>query len=93
MVLVRDSFPGIDSWVQSWVSWVEPGLPRKPSSLTQKTQLSWVHQYSYVVLSWVSCVLKNCELGLAGLAGFSKIMSWVNWVSWVLKNYKLGLAG
>ena len=24
--------PGIDSWVQSWVSWVEPGLPRKPSS-------------------------------------------------------------
>ena len=31
--------PGIDSWVQSWVSWVEPGLPRKPSSGTQKTQL------------------------------------------------------
>ena len=25
-------FPGIDSWIQSWVSWVEPGLPRKPSS-------------------------------------------------------------
>ena len=23
---------GIDSWVQSWVSWVEPWLPRKPSS-------------------------------------------------------------
>ena len=23
--------PGINSWVQSWVSWVEPGLPRKPS--------------------------------------------------------------
>ena len=22
----------IDSWVQSWVSWVDPGLPRKPSS-------------------------------------------------------------
>ena len=25
-------FPGIESWIQSWVSWVEPGLPRKPSS-------------------------------------------------------------
>ena len=24
-------FPDIDSWVQSWVSWVEPGSPRKPS--------------------------------------------------------------
>ena len=24
--------PGIDSWVQSWVSWDEPGLSRKPSS-------------------------------------------------------------
>ena len=23
---------GIDSWVQSWFSWVEPGLSRKPSS-------------------------------------------------------------
>ena len=24
-------FPGIDSCVQNWVSWFEPGLPRKPS--------------------------------------------------------------
>ena len=36
-------FPGIDSWVQSWVSWVEPGLPRKLASETQKTQINWVH--------------------------------------------------
>ena len=32
-------FRGIDSCAQSWVSWVEPGLPRKPASQTQKTQL------------------------------------------------------
>ena len=51
---------------QSWVGWVEPGLLRKPSSLTQKTQLSWVDQCSHVGLSWVSWVLKNFELGLAG---------------------------
>ena len=25
-------YPGIDNWAQSWVRWVEPGLPRKPSS-------------------------------------------------------------
>ena len=37
--------------------------------------------------SWVSWGLKNDELGLAGQAGFSKLMSWV------LKNYELGIAG
>ena len=30
--LVITEYTGIDSWVQSWVSWAEPGLPRKPSS-------------------------------------------------------------
>ena len=24
--------PSIDSWIQSWVSWFQPGLPRRPSS-------------------------------------------------------------
>ena len=68
------AYPGIDSWV----SWVEPGLPRKPSSKTQKTLLSWVHPYSYVGMSWVSWVLKNYELGFEKLlAGFWKIVSWV----------------
>ena len=28
----RVSFSGIDNWVQSWVSWVEPGFLRKPIS-------------------------------------------------------------
>ena len=39
-VLDNVGYPGIDSWVQSWVSWVEPGLPRKPIFKTQKTQLA-----------------------------------------------------
>ena len=49
--------------------------------------------FSYVGSSWVSRVLKNYELGLARLAGFSKVMNWIKLVSWVLKNYELGLAG
>ena len=31
-ILAEQSYPGIYSWVQSWVSCVEPGLPRKSSS-------------------------------------------------------------
>ena len=29
-------YPGIDSWVQSWVSLVEPGLPRNTHLLNQE---------------------------------------------------------
>ena len=37
---LQHAVPGIDNWVQSWVSWVKPGLPRKSSSQTQKTELA-----------------------------------------------------
>ena len=46
-------------------------------------------------LSWVSWVLKNCELGFnwVSLLGFEKLRAGFSWVSWVLKKYELGLAG
>ena len=46
-------------------------LPENPALKPQKTQLSGINLiFSYVGLSWVSWILKNYELGLAGLAGF-----------------------
>ena len=43
-------------------------------------------------LCWVSWVLKNYKLGLAGKLGFEKLKAGFSWVSWVLKNYELSLA-
>ena len=40
------------------------GYPENPALKPRKP--SYVHQYSYVGLSWVSWDLKNYELGLAG---------------------------
>ena len=48
------------------------GYPENPTS--------WV-LFFYVGLSWVSWVLKNYELGLAGFEKIRVGFSWVFWVS------------
>ena len=54
---------------------------------------NWLYSlHTTTGFSWISWVLKNFELGLAGLAAFGKIkldFSWIFWVSNILPTEKV----